>query len=37
MAEGLDSTDAFHVMCKSCGTEFKAPGNCPDCGVIFHW
>jgi len=37
MAESHDASHGFNVMCKLCGAEFRAPGNCPDCGSIFTW
>lgn len=27
----------FLTMCKSCGCEFQAPGNCTECGAAFHF
>ena len=32
MAEG----ESFLTLCKSCGAEFRAPGNCTECGAAFH-
>lgn len=27
----------FPTLCKSCGTEYMAPGNCTECGAAFHY
>ena len=29
--------ESFLTLCKSCGTEYKAPGNCTECGAAFHY
>lgn len=28
---------SFLTLCKSCGSEYKAPGNCTECGAAFHY
>lgn len=28
---------SFLTLCKSCGFEYQAPGNCSECGAAFHW
>lgn len=33
IAEG----STFWTMCKHCGAEFRAPGNCNECGAAFHY
>lgn len=27
----------FTTLCKSCGSEYVAPGNCNECGAAFHY
>jgi primosomal protein N' len=27
----------FLTLCKSCGFEYRAPGNCTECGAAFHY
>lgn len=33
----LSEGASFLTLCKSCGTEFRAPGNCSECGAAFHY
>jgi hypothetical protein len=28
---------SFLTLCKACGAEFMAPGNCSECGAAFHF
>lgn len=30
-------TERFATWCKACGSEFLAPGNCDECGAMFHY
>ena len=29
--------ETFLTLCKSCGSEYRAPGNCGECGATFHY
>lgn len=29
--------EQFTTLCKSCGSEYTAPGNCTECGACFHF
>jgi primosomal protein N' len=29
--------ETFLTLCKSCGSEYRAPGNCSECGAAFHY
>jgi hypothetical protein len=31
-----NESSTFLTLCKACGTEFLAPGNCTECGALFH-
>jgi|GEM_PF-4360579 hypothetical protein len=33
----MQEETTFLTLCKSCGTEFMAPGNCTECGAAFHF
>lgn len=37
MLSAADDEAGFMTICRTCGTEFKAPGNCTDCGMAFHF
>lgn len=28
---------AISTFCKSCGCEVQPPGNCTECGAVFHY
>lgn len=27
----------FDAICECCGADFRAPGNCKECGMAFHF
>ena len=29
--------ESFLTFCKNCGAEYRAPGNCGECGAAFHY
>lgn len=29
--------EQFTTLCKTCGSEYNAPGNCTECGAVFHF
>lgn len=33
----LAKEESFLTLCKACGTEYRAPGNCSECGAAFHY